>query len=929
VLESWVVVLASFGYIGLLFAIAYWADRRKRAGRSVIASPVIYSLSLAVYATAWTFYGSVGRAAHDGVGFLPIYVGPTLTMLLGWFVIRKMLRVAKQARITSLADFVASRYGKSALLGGLVTVIAVIGILPYISLQLKAVSSSFQIVFQYPELVMPQETGSMPVLEHGTMPILKVTAFYVAMFMALFTIAFGTRHLDVSERHEGMVAAIAFESLVKLVAFVSVGVYVTFFLFDGFGDIFTRAAARSDLNRLLTPLDQPGALANWAWMTILSMLAILFLPRQFQVAVIENVEERHVKTAVWLFPLYMLVINVFVLPIAFGGLLTFDQGGVDADSFVLTLPMSRHAELLTLLVFVGGISAATGMVIVETIALSTMVSNDLVLPLMLRWGGNKLAQRADLPQLMLGIRRGAIVVILLLGYFYFVAAGEAYALVSIGLISFAAVAQFAPALLGGLYWKGGTRNGALAGLSCGFAVWLYTLLLPAFAKSGWFGMDIVMNGPFDMALLKPTQLFGLTGLDQTTHAMIWSMVANIGAYVAVSVTGRQSAAEASQATLFVDVFTQTGEQGRQWRTATSVSALQALLGRFLGPARAAELFTTYAKVRGLKSADELEADADLVSFAELQLAGTIGAASAHTIVATVAQEEALGLDEVMTIIDEASHVIAYSHRLEEKQRELEAATAGLKAANERLKELDRMKDDFISTVTHELRTPLTSIRAFSEILHDNPDLDPGERQRFLGLVIKESERLTRLINQVLDLAKLESGLAEWRATEVDLRELVSDAVGATSQLFKAQRVAIDVTLPPRVALVQADRDRVMQVMLNLLSNAVKFCEPGAGRVEVRLAPAGAQTVRVDVIDNGIGIGREHQQVIFEKFRQVGDTLTQKPAGTGLGLAICRQIISRLGGRLWVESEPGRGSTFSFTLPAARAAALQRSAEAAE
>jgi len=927
VLESWVVVLASFGYIGLLFAIAFYADRRKREGRSIIASPVIYSLSLAVYATAWTFYGSVGRAAHDGVGFLPIYIGPTLTIVLWWFVLRKMLRVAKQGRITSLADFIASRYGKSALLGGLVTVIAVIGILPYISLQLKAVASSFQIVFQYPELVMPQETGSMPVLETGTMPILKVTAFYVAMFMALFTIAFGTRHLDVSERHEGMVAAIAFESLVKLVAFLAVGVYVTFFLFDGFGDIFTRAAARSDLAHLLTPLDQPGALANWAWMTILSMLAILFLPRQFQVAVIENVEERHVKTAVWLFPLYMLAINVFVLPIAFGGLLTFDQGGVDADSFVLTLPMSRHMEALTLLVFVGGISAATGMVIVETIALSTMVSNDLILPLMLRWRGGSLAQRPDLPQLLLSIRRGAIVVILLLGYFYFVAAGEAYALVSIGLVSFAAVAQFAPALLGGLYWKGATRNGALAGLACGFAVWLYTLLLPAFAKSGWFGMEIVMNGPFDMGLLKPTELFGLTGLDQTTHAMIWSMVANIGAYVAVSVTGRQSAAEASQATLFVDVFTQTGEQGRQWRAATSVSALQALLGRFLGPVRAAELFMTYAKVRGLKSVDDLEADANLVSFAELQLAGTIGAASAHTIVATVAQEEALGLDEVMTIIDEASHVIAYSHRLEEKQRELEAATAGLKAANERLKELDRMKDDFISTVTHELRTPLTSIRAFSEILHDNPDLDPDERQRFLGLVIKESERLTRLINQVLDLAKIESGLAQWRTAEVDLRELVSDAVGATSQIFRAQRVTVEARLPPRIAPVRADRDRVMQVMLNLLSNAVKFCEPGSGRVEVRLVQ-GHDTVRVDVADNGVGISREHQQVIFEKFRQVGDTLTQKPAGTGLGLAICRQIVSRLGGRLWVESEPGRGSTFSFTLPAAEIAARD-TAQAAE
>jgi signal transduction histidine kinase len=498
--------------------------------------------------------------------------------------------------------------------------------------------------------------------------------------------------------------------------------------------------------------------------------------------------------------------------------------------------------------------------------------------------------------------------------------------VSIGLVSFAAVAQFAPAVLGGLYWKGGTRNGALAGLCSGFAVWLYTLLLPAFAKSGWFGMEIVERGLFGSELLRPTQLFGLGGLDQITHAMVWSMIANIGAYVVVSITGRQSAAEHSQATLFVDVFTQTGERGQQWRAATSVSALQALLGRFLGPTRAAELFQAYATVRGFKSVYELEADAGLVSFAELQLAGTIGAASAHTIVATVAQEESLGMDEVMTIIDEASHVIKYSHELEEKQQELEAATAGLKAANERLKELDRLKDDFISTVTHELRTPLTSIRAFSEILYDNPDIDDAERHRFLGLVIKESERLTRLINQVLDLAKLESGLAEWQTAEIDLREIVSDAVSATSQIFKSSGVAIDLHLPSRVPQVSADRDRVMQVMLNLLSNAVKFCPAQTGRVEVRLEE-GEGGVRVDVRDNGVGISHEHQAVIFEKFRQVGDTLTQKPAGTGLGLAICRQIVSRLGGRLWLESEPGRGSVFSFSLPLASSPATSEPAAA--
>jgi Na+/proline symporter/signal transduction histidine kinase len=908
-LQGWVVVLASIGYIGLLFAIAWFADRRARQGRSVIANPVIYSLSLAVYATAWTFYGSVGRAASDGVGFLPIYIGPTLMILLWWFLVRKMIRVSKLLRITSLADFVASRYGKSALLGGLVTVIVVVGILPYISLQLKAVSSSFQILLQYPD---HPGLGAKP----DPMPFMQVTAFYVAVFLALFTIAFGTRHIDVSERHEGMVAAIAFESIVKLVAFLAVGAYVTWGLFDGFNDLFGRAAHWPELASLMRPFDASGSLANWAWLTVLSMLAIVFLPRQFQVAVIENVDEKHLKTAVWLFPLYMFAINVFVLPIAFGGMISFAGQGVDADSFVLTLPMMHGQEALTLLVFIGGISAATGMVIVETIALSTMVCNDLVMPVLLRWKRLRLAAEGDFARLLLTVRRSAIVAILLLGYFYFVAAGEAYALVSIGLISFAAVAQLAPACIGGLYWKGATRGGALAGLSAGFVVWAFTLVLPAFATSGWFGAGIVENGPFGFEMLRPTQLFGLGGLDPTTHAMIWSMIANIGGFVGVSVCSRQSAIEHSQATLFVDVFTQTGERAPQWRATTSASALQTLVGRFLGPARAAELFQAYAKERGFTSVQELEGDAQLVKMVEIQLAGTIGAASAHTIVATLAQEEPIGMDEVMTIIDEASQVIAYSHQLEEKQRELEEATANLQAANERLQELDRLKDDFISTVTHELRTPLTSIRAFSEILHDNPDLDRAERQRFLGLVISESERLTRLINQVLDLAKLESGLAEWQASRIDLGEIVTDAVGSTSQLFATRGVAVRTRIDEPVPAVVADRDRVMQVLVNLLSNAVKFCPERTGEVEVRLARDGA-CVRLDVEDNGIGISPEHQDVIFERFRQVGgETLTRKPSGTGLGLAICKQIVLRLGGELRVRSTPGRGSVFSFTVPVA-------------
>src|SRR5512134_3365074 len=418
-LQGPVIILTSFAYLGLLFAIAFYADKRADAGRPVIASGYVYSLSLAVYATAWTFYGSVGRAASDGIGFLPIYLGPTLMIALWWLVMRKIIRISKASRITSLADFIASRYGKSALLGGLVTVIAVIGILPYISLQLKAISTSYAILLQYPEISMP---ASQAVGSHA---LAADTAFWVAMILAAFTILFGTRHLDAAEHHEGMVAAIAFESLVKLLAFVAVGLFVTYGMFDGIADIFRQARAEPRLSPMLAPLEGvAGSYASWIWLTILSMLAIMFLPRQFQVTVIENVDEKHLHKAIWLFPLYMLAINIFVLPIAFGGRLHFPAGIVDADTYVLTIPMFEKQELLALLVFIGGLSAATGMVIVETIALSTMVCNDLVMPVLLRLRGLRLAERSDLTRLLLGIRRGAIVLVLLLGYLYFRLAGE-------------------------------------------------------------------------------------------------------------------------------------------------------------------------------------------------------------------------------------------------------------------------------------------------------------------------------------------------------------------------------------------------------------------------------------------------------------------------------------------------------------------------
>jgi Na+/proline symporter/nitrogen-specific signal transduction histidine kinase len=886
---------ASFAYLLLLFVVAWWADGRAATGRSVIGNAWVYALSMAVYCTAWTYFGSVGRAASGGVWFLPIYLGPMLAMLLAWMVLRKMIRIARTYRITSIADFVASRYGKSPLLAGLVTLITVVGIVPYIALQLKAISSGYAL------LTTPLGTPSPAAGAWW-----QDSTLYMALALAGFTMVFGTRHLDSTERHEGMVAAIAFESVIKLLAFVAVGVFVTWGLFGGPGDLFERALAVPELAGLLS-LSQEGrpfAYEQWFALTLLSMLSVVFLPRQFQVMVVENVDERHLKRAAWAFPAYLLAINLFVLPIALGGLLYFAGSSVNADTFVLSLPLAAGQPGLALAAFVGGLSAATGMVIVEAIAVSTMVCNDLVMPLLLR--AKRFARYRDLTGLLLAIRRAAIVGVLLLGYLYFHLAGEAYALVSIGLISFAAVAQFAPAMLGGMYWKGGTREGALAGLLAGFALWIYTLMLPSIAKSGWWHTDFVEHGPFGITLLRPEQLLGLTRLDYLTHSLFWSLLANIGLYVAVSLARTPSAQETSQALLFVDVFDRKrAERPVFWRGRAKVADLLALAGRFLGMARAKRLFEDYARSRGAASVEAIVPDAQLVQHVETQLAGAIGSASARVMVASVVEEESLGMDDVLRILDEASQLRAYSHALER-------ATAELRAANERLESLDRLKDDFMSSVTHELRTPLTSIRALAELMVDDPEMPAGQRQQFLAIVVAESERLSRLVNQVLDMAKIESGHAEWHNNDVDLVALSKQAAQTVQELLRERGAELVLQLPEQVQTLRADPDRLMQVLLNLLSNAAKFVPAGRGRIELRLFAA-AEGVTIEVQDNGPGVPASQRELIFEKFRQGGDA-AHRPQGTGLGLPISRQIVEHFGGRMELRPDRGQGACFAFTLP---------------
>ena len=400
-LSPTLVIGTSLAYLLLLFAVAAWGDRRAAQGRSIVGNAWAYALSMAVYCTAWTYFGSVGRAAASGVWFLPIYLGPTLAMVLAWTVLRKMIRIARRYRITSIADFVASRYGKSPLLAGRVTLITVVGIVPYIALQLKAIATGYALMTTAPRHGRPRRAH---------LDWWRDSTFYAALLLAGFTMMFGTRQLDSTERHEGMVAAIAFESIVKLLAFLAVGAFVTWGMFGGLGDLFARVDAVPELKALLTlGQGQTFAYEQWFALTVLSMLSVIFLPRQFQVIVVENVDERHLKRAAWVFPLYLLLINLFVLPIAFGGLLHFGAGtGANADAFVISLPLAQGAQMLALAAFIGGLSAATGMIIVEAIAVSTMVCNDLVMPVLLRIGRLHLGGRGDLTGVLLGIRRGAI-----------------------------------------------------------------------------------------------------------------------------------------------------------------------------------------------------------------------------------------------------------------------------------------------------------------------------------------------------------------------------------------------------------------------------------------------------------------------------------------------------------------------------------------
>ncbi len=1048
--ETFWVAIFSMGYLLVLFAIAYATDKARENGRSLVDNPWVYSVSLAVYCTSWTFYGSVGQAATTGLAFLPIYLGPTLIFLLGPSLLKRLVSFCRAEGVTSLPDLLEVLYGKGWVLGALATTVMVIGVTPYIGLQLKAVGHTFDLL-----------TG-----RSAASGILGDASFWAALALSIFAGLFGARSLVASERHEGMVAAVVFESAVKLGAFLVIGLYITFGIGGGLLQVFEKALADPDLARLFLLGEGSGvSLPTWVTLSILSASAVIFLPRQFHMLAVENVQQRHLRTASWAFPAYLLLINVLVLPVALVGRLY--GGDMIPDFYMISLPLTRGHTGLAFLAFLGGFSAATSMVIVEAVALSTMILHHPGVAVLGGFfpGFRNLVNR-DVSVHLLHTKRAVIFGVVLLGYAFNRSIGESHTLVATGLLSFSAMIQFVPAVLFGLFWKGRTRSGALAGLAAGFGLWIYTLLLPSFVDSGWMSESFLTQGPWGIELLRPRALFGLQGFDTWTHAMIWSLVFNMGAYFTIS---------------FLTSHPADGIQRSELPAAWATKAeLEGLLTRFVGARMAQDVLGALPD----RSSPQL-----LLEATERCLASALGTPSAHMIInSTLAwpREHAVEILDVfggvsqtlvesrdalerrlreLMVLHEASHALsrsldidtllqevlmlikrefgfeylgvrlldedgilrirshvglseeyvmesamvpsretyfgtcfldarpvvvgdtreinkpllfsklagevpisafihapmiyegrvigvltaytyrgpmhftdefvelfaalanqlamaainaqlygevqAYSLAMEEK---VARRTAELEKANARLLELDRLKSDFLSTVSHEFRTPLTSIRSFSEILLRYDVDDAEKRKKFVGIIHNEAERLTRMINDLLDLSKIEAGRLELFPEPLELKPVFARAIGTTQPLFAEKGINVVSTVEPSLPPVYADADHLHQVLTNLLSNSVNFSPEGG---TVRLSGMNKEGFAlISVADEGPGIPPDKLEQIFERFHQVRDPQKSHPLGTGLGLTISREIVDNMGGNIWVESELGGGAVFFFTLPLA-------------
>ncbi len=882
---SGLLILVIVVYLAVLFLVAYKIDASTRLRLRVANSPTIYALSLAVYCTAWTFFGSVGGASAYNIQFLTIYIGPIVLMPFLWFIYRKFIRISKAQGISSLSDFIANRYDKSIGLNRLVAVLLMLGIIPYIALQITGIDKAIETI------VTNNGTEQNAWLRYVD------TSLLVTLGLGYFIIIFTTKRFQEKEQNMGLVGAIALESIVKLLVFLFFGIYIVFYASDK-PDLF------SDFDASKLKLNANNDYGQWFGMIFLSALAFLFLPRQFEMGVVAAANERKVKRAIWMFPVYLLLINVFVIPIAIIGNNMFAGHKMNPDMYMLSIPMHLNSGWMALLVLLGGFSAASGMIIVATHALSKMVSNAILMPSFInnRFVLNRFRDRNH--RIPVFFRRLSIFTVLLLAYLYHKLVVADFTLISIGLVSFVAVAQFAPAILGGIFWKLGNKYGAIIGISLGFLVWLVFLIGPTI-------LNVNIHGMFDdnFNAVRPEG-------DLITTVLFWSLLLNFLGYTIGSILTRQTALEQNQAALYVDIMNYSADvdSGVVWKGKAFFPDIKSLLSRFLGERRVTAELNHFAQKQGIDLAAQDELDSRLIGYSEKMLSPIVGASSAKILISSVVKEEKLSMEDVVNILEESQKIIAVNKELQQRTDELKRVSEALKLANARMKENDLLKDEFLYTVTHEMRTPLTSIKALSELLSDEEDVMPDEVKReFLSTILKESNRMTRLISQVLDLENFESGKHQLIIDKVDVPELIQHCLQSLDGVFKQNNIQVCVAIEDSLPELYADSDRITQVVLNLLANAAKYCDKENGKVWIDVARNGS-VLQVKISDNGPGVIPELREIIFEKFFQAKNQTMRKPKGSGLGLAISKKIIQLHEGKIGVDTNKPEGAVFTFSIP---------------
>lgn len=892
-ISSYLLIVIILVYLGLLFFIAFWAEKNKTS--KLVRSPYIYALSLAVYCSAWTYYGSIGVASRSGIEFLAIYLGPVIAAPLWIYILKKIIRLSKVFNVSSIADFISIRYGNNRSVGAIVTLICAISVIPYISLQLKAVSESFNIL-----------TGHEAV-QFSSTNLFTDTTFYVAILLALFAAFYGTINYDASEENKGLFFAISFESVIKLGVFLMVGIYVCYYLFNSPGEIMTKASQAFDTNSL-TQINSVESGLNWWFTIVLSFLAIFLLPRQFQASVVEYKNKKQLTKALWFFPLYLLLFNIFVVFIAFAGKLEFGDN-VNADYFSILLPLQYEDTALATLVFIGGFSAIISMVVVSTLALSTMLSNNLIIP----YGFIKTFKKNEHQKnqkTIKNIRRVSVFSLIALAFLLYKFFNPQTPLFSIGLLSFLLVAQLAPSFFIGLFWNRGSALGAKAGMLVGLCVVLIAYVWPFFETTPF-------NSPAEnevvFSSLFTAQFEKISFLTPINSCLFWSLSLNLFFFMLLSLIRKGNYRERNYGEVFVNSASALNlkEDAFVWKGEANTSDIFRIWKQFIGDSRALRALDIFKKRYKIENLGD-KADARFINFSEKLLTGAVGSASAKILINTVAEEQEVSLIEVLSILNDNKKAMEENKLLTQKSAELFKMTEALKTANTTLTKQDKLKDDFLNAVAHELKTPITSIQASSEVLKDNPDIEEGMREQFLDNIITDTTRITKLITDILDLEKLASGREKLLIQKFDILDCIQQSLAIIKPIALQKNIEIKIT-SKETFLIPLDRNKIIQVFINLLSNAIKFVEPNDGKIKISVKDF-EEYSKITFTDNGPGIPEVDQSYIFDKFYQSDQQAFKKSEGSGFGLAICRQIVELHNGHIYIDKAYQKGAKFIVELP---------------